>query len=77
MQNPNFSSTPGVLIATSQFKGTVYDAKTDTATYGTGQIWEDVYQALIPFNRTVIGGRAPGIGVGGFASGGGQPLTTL
>jgi hypothetical protein len=36
-----------------------------------GQYWERVYKALAPFNRTVLGGRVPGVGVGGFIAGGG------
>lgn len=75
--NPNFSSTPGVLIVMNHFTGTVYDTKTETATFGVGQIWEDVYSALQPFNRSVTGGRAPGIGVGGFAASGGAHAASL
>ncbi|KAE9380997.1 FAD binding domain-containing protein [Stipitochalara longipes BDJ] len=38
---------------------------------GTGNTWGDVYKVLDPLNRTVIGGRDTGVGVGGFTLGGG------
>jgi hypothetical protein len=37
---------------------------------GTGNIWGDVYRAVDPMNRTVVGGRDTGVGVGGFTLGG-------
>ena len=42
-----------------------------TVTVGVGLIWDDVYSALDEHNLTVIGARASGIGIGGFALGGG------
>ncbi|KAL7911482.1 hypothetical protein GGI35DRAFT_477200 [Trichoderma velutinum] len=42
-----------------------------TASLGGGAIWSDVYPLLVPHNLTIMGGRLPGIGVGGFATGGG------
>lgn len=69
--NPGFSSTPGVHIALSRFKNISYNAKDKTATVGAGLIWDDVYAALAPYNVSVVGARAPGLGVGGFALGGG------
>ncbi|KAG9080807.1 hypothetical protein FRC06_006138 [Ceratobasidium sp. 370] len=42
-----------------------------TVDVGPGLIWDDVYAALEPHNVTVVGGRATGIGVGGFILGGG------
>lgn len=70
--NPSFSSTPGVLIVTSQFNGTVYDADAQTATIGTGQTWAEVYPVLQPYNVSVLGGRMSPIGVGGYVMGGGK-----
>lgn len=37
---------------------------------GGGAIWDTVYEHLVPHNLTAMGGRIPGIGVGGFATGG-------
>ncbi|KAL8907981.1 MAG: hypothetical protein Q9171_005643 [Xanthocarpia ochracea] len=38
---------------------------------GGGALWDQIYPQLVPYNLTVMGGRIPGIGVGGFATGGG------
>jgi FAD/FMN-containing dehydrogenase len=70
--NPKFSSTTGVQIAMAMFNTTIYDAKKGTAWVGSGQVWEDVYGVLEPYNVSVLGGRIPGIGVGGLALGGGM-----
>jgi hypothetical protein len=67
---PGFSSTPGVQISMSRFNTTVYNKQAGTAVIGLGQYWDDVYAVLEPYNVTVLGGRAPGIGVGGFTLGG-------
>ncbi|KAL7941943.1 hypothetical protein V8C42DRAFT_164049 [Trichoderma barbatum] len=42
-----------------------------TASLGAGAICSDVYPLLVPHNLTIMGGRLPGIGIGGFATGGG------
>jgi FAD/FMN-containing dehydrogenase len=41
-----------------------------TTIVGTGNTWGDVYKVLDPTNRTVVGGRDTGVGVGGFTLGG-------
>ncbi|KAA6409649.1 MAG: FAD-binding domain-containing [Lasallia pustulata] len=38
---------------------------------GGGGIWSDIYPQLVPHNPTIMGSRVPGIGVGGFSTGGG------
>lgn len=38
---------------------------------GAGLVWDDVYAALEPYNRSVVGGRVTGVGVSGFTLGGG------
>jgi len=48
-----------------------YDASTETVAFGTGLKWETLYEHLLPFERTVLGGRIYGIGVGGFTLHGG------
>ncbi|KAM6499462.1 FAD dependent oxidoreductase [Amanita muscaria] len=69
--NPGFSSSPGILIAMSRFNTVQYDPVSQTATIGTGLIWDDVYDALAPYNVNVVGGRESGVGVGGLTLGGG------
>ncbi|KAL1756883.1 hypothetical protein FB107DRAFT_289773 [Schizophyllum commune] len=70
--NVGFSSTTGVQIAMTRFSEVVYDEETETATVGAGLIWNDVYAALDPLGRGVVGGRVPGFGVAGFILGGGE-----
>lgn len=40
------------------------------ARIGGGAVWDHIYPQLVPHDLTVMGGRIPGIGVGGFATGG-------
>ncbi|KIL58355.1 hypothetical protein M378DRAFT_170711 [Amanita muscaria Koide BX008] len=68
--NPNFSSSPGVLIALYQFNEIKFDPASQTVSFGTGLIWDDVYAALAPYNVSVLGARVTGLGVG-FVLGGG------
>ncbi|PYI00699.1 FAD-binding domain-containing protein [Aspergillus sclerotiicarbonarius CBS 121057] len=42
-----------------------------TASVGAGTVFSDLYPKLTPYNLTVMGGRIPGIGAGGFTTGGG------
>jgi hypothetical protein len=72
--NAGFSSTSGVQIAMYSFSDVVYDSTTQTATVGTGLLWDDVYVALQPYNVSVVGAKVTGIGVGGVALGGGMVL---
>ncbi|KAL0567255.1 hypothetical protein V5O48_014742 [Marasmius crinis-equi] len=69
--NVNFSSTTGVQIAMTRFSEVTYDAQSQTAVIGSGLIWDDVYEALAPYNVNVVGGRVSGVGVAGFTLGGG------
>jgi hypothetical protein len=70
--NPGFSSTPSVQIAMTWFNKIIYDSSTKTVEFGSGLLFDDVYDALAPYNRSVAGGRVVGIGVGGFLLGGGE-----
>ncbi|QRV84351.1 FAD-binding domain protein [Ceratobasidium sp. AG-Ba] len=47
------------------------DGSVGTVDVGSGLIWDNVYAALQPYNVTVVGGRVTGVGVAGFALGGG------
>jgi FAD/FMN-containing dehydrogenase len=55
-----------------RFNNVAYDPVSETADIGTGLIFDDVYDALAPYNVSVLGGRVSGLGVGGFALGGGE-----
>jgi len=74
--NPGFSSTSGIQIAMVRLNEVSYDKNTSTASVGAGLIWDDVYTALEPYGVTVVGGRAPGIGVAGLTLGGGYSFLT-
>jgi FAD/FMN-containing dehydrogenase len=70
--NPGFSSTPGVQISMTRFGEVIYDSSTETVEIGSGLLFEDVYEALAPYNRSVAGARLVGVGVGGLLLGGGE-----
>ncbi|EKM57317.1 uncharacterized protein PHACADRAFT_91510, partial [Phanerochaete carnosa HHB-10118-sp] len=74
--NEGFSSTTGVQIAMSRFNNVVYDNESQTVTYGTGLIWDEVYAALEPYGVNVVGARITGVGVGGVSNGGGYSWLT-
>ncbi|KAH9920717.1 FAD-binding domain-containing protein [Fomitopsis serialis] len=69
--NPGFSATPGVQIAMTRFTEVSYDTEAGIASVGAGNIWDNVYAGLEPYNVSVVGGRVSGIGVAGFTLGGG------
>ncbi|KAG1839889.1 FAD-binding domain-containing protein [Suillus subalutaceus] len=74
--NAGFSSTSGVEIAMYSFSDIVYNSSAQTATLGTGAIWDDVYVALEKYNMTVVGPKITGIGIGGIVLGGGYSYLT-
>ena len=55
----------------TRFSGVVYDESSGTVDIGAGLIWDDVYNALAPYEVNVVGGRVTGVGVAGFTLGGG------
>jgi FAD/FMN-containing dehydrogenase len=70
--NPGFASVgeSGIVIDLSSLNTvTVSDAK-DVASVGPGATWDKVYEALEKDELAVVGGRAPGVGVGGLITGG-------
>jgi FAD/FMN-containing dehydrogenase len=69
--NPGFSSTIGVHISMNRFEKVIYHSDNQTVDVGSGLIWDDVYEALEPYNVSVVGGRISGVGVAGLALGGG------
>ena len=54
-----------------RFQNVIYDRRKQTVDLGAGLIWDDVYEALDPYNVTVVGGRLSGVGVAGLVLGGG------
>ena len=46
-----------------KMKTVEYDAGTETVRMGMGNTWGDVYEALIPHERIVVGGRLPPVGM--------------
>ncbi|KAH9054222.1 FAD-binding domain-containing protein [Lactarius vividus] len=69
--NLGFSSTRGVQISLARFNTFNVDTQAQTVELGPSLTWGDVYERLDPYGVTVIGGRFPGIGVGGLILGGG------
>ena len=59
-----------------RFRNIVYHPNEQTVDVGSGLIWDDVYQALEPYNVTVVGGRISGVGVAGLTLGGGYSWKT-
>lgn len=69
--NPGFSSTLGVHITLKRLNQVDLSEDKKVVTLGFGQGWADVYDALDGTGVSVVGGRVPGPGVGGFTLGGG------
>ncbi|KAI4253055.1 MAG: hypothetical protein L6R42_007718 [Xanthoria sp. 1 TBL-2021] len=61
----------GVTIDLREIKSLVLSQDRKVAAIGGGAVWSNIYPQLVPYNLTVMGGRVPGVGVGGFATGGG------
>ncbi|KAH9033365.1 FAD-binding domain-containing protein [Lactarius pseudohatsudake] len=74
--NRGFSSTRGVQISLARFNTFNVNTQAQTVELGPGLTWGDVYERLDPYGVTVIGGRYPGVGVGGLTLGGGYSFRT-
>ncbi|KAL4746124.1 hypothetical protein BDW72DRAFT_210713 [Aspergillus terricola var. indicus] len=61
----------GVTLDLRSLSSLSISADRKTASVGGGALFNDLYPELESQNLTVMGGRAPGIGVGGFTTGGG------
>ena len=70
--NPDFSSTPGVQISLARLNTFELNTEAQTVELGPSLIWDDIYERLDPHGVTVVGGRIPGVGVGGLTLGGGE-----
>ncbi len=62
----------GITVDMRLVNATVFNADKSVASLGAGGRFGDVYHALKPYSLTVLGGRVPTIGVGGFLSPGGM-----
>jgi len=71
--NPGFASVDsrGVLIDLSQLKEITLNHDHSYLSTGPGNHWDQVYRFLSTHEVTVLGGRVPGVGVGGVLLGGG------
>jgi FAD/FMN-containing dehydrogenase len=70
--NPDFASTQdGILLSLANMKGATYDEEKGVAYVKPGGKWKDVIAALVPYKKTVVGGRLDIVGVGGYLTGGG------
>ncbi|KAH9033339.1 FAD-binding domain-containing protein [Lactarius pseudohatsudake] len=74
--NRRFSSTRGVQISLARFDTFNVNIHAKTVELGPGLAWDVVYERLAPWGVNVIGGRIPGIGVGGLTLGGGYSFQT-
>ncbi|KAH9054241.1 FAD-binding domain-containing protein, partial [Lactarius vividus] len=74
--NRGFSSTRGVQISLARFNTFKVNTEAQTVELGPSLAWDDVYRRLAPYEVNVIGGRIPGIGVGGLTLGGGYSFQT-
>ena len=70
--NRGFSSTRGVQISLARFDTFKVNTEAQTVDLGPSLTWDDVYERLGPNGVMVIGGRVPGVGVGGLILGGGE-----
>lgn len=61
---------PGITVDMRVMNKLQLSADKKIAGIGGGALWDQIYPQLVPYNLTVMGGRIPGIGVGGFATGG-------
>jgi FAD/FMN-containing dehydrogenase len=70
--NPGFASIgeSGFVIDLSSLNTITLSETKDVASVGPGATWDKVYEALEKHELAVVGGRAPGVGVGGLITGG-------
>lgn len=61
----------GITVDMRSMNSLVLSPDRKVAMLGVGGIWSEIYEQLVPYNLTVMGGRVAGIGVGGLATGGG------
>lgn len=60
----------GLVLDLQHLDGITVSEDESTVSLGPGNRWGRVYRALQPLGLVVVGGRADGVGVGGFMVGG-------
>ncbi|KAL9709707.1 hypothetical protein Ac2012v2_007447 [Leucoagaricus gongylophorus] len=65
------SQSHGVILDMSNLNKIQYNTCQDVVNIGTGNVWGDVYTSLANQSVTVLGGRVPIVGTGGYSLGGG------
>lgn len=61
----------GITVNMAGLSNIVLDESEGLARIGAGTTWGDIYKELEKVNKTVVGGRLTGVGVGGLLLGGG------
>lgn len=70
--NPDDSvSAGGVTIDLGRMKSTTIMPGGKSVKLGGGHTLQTIYEALEPYNLSITGGNAAGVGLGGYALGGG------
>ena len=72
MANPGYSGVgkSGVLFDLGEMNNVTVSEDREICTVGPGATWDQVYEELETYERTVVGGRVKGVGVGGLILGG-------
>jgi len=65
----------GVLISMANISNMAYDASAETVLVGFGRRWGELYELLESFDRLVVGGRVPSVGLA--LTIGGKAVTVL
>ena len=85
----NRSTGPGLSIWTHNLRGIEFTdsfkprgcgkcAGQPAVVVGAGEQWGDVYTAIAPRDQYIVGGGDPGVGLGGWTTGGGHsPLSAI
>ena len=71
------NANDGVTIDLRTLAGVDVVASQSTASVGSGAIWSDVYNKVVPLNLTVVGARVADLGVGGLITGGEFQLSDI
>lgn len=61
----------GITVNMAGLSDVILDESEGLVKVGAGATWGDVYKELEKVNKTVVGGRLTGVGVGGLLLGGG------
>jgi FAD/FMN-containing dehydrogenase len=61
---------PGITVDMRLMDQLALSEDKTIASIGGGAVWDHIYPQLVPLNLTVMGGRVPGLGIGGFSTGG-------